>query len=290
MNYIEDFLKYLKIIRKHSEYTIENYRRDLLELYQFKNDFIHFSEYDRDCYLEYLYKRGLSRNSISRKLSSIRTFFHYMKEEEFVCENYFSEIRNPKKTIGLPKYAKDTDLERIFNVFDKSTPLGQRNSLLLEMLYATGVRVSELVSIKISDINFYDHTIKIIGKGKKMRMVFYGSYCEDMLNIYLNDGYCKLNSKNIDYLFLNKNGGRLSSRYVRVVLDDAVRKCQVDYHISPHTLRHTFATDLLNAGADLMTVKELLGHSSINTTGIYTHVSNEQLRKVYDFSHPRAKE
>ena len=290
MREIEDFLKYLKILRKHSDYTIDSYRNDLLELYNFKNDIVKINENDRDAYLEHLYERGLNRNSISRKLSSIRSFYNYLKEEGSIDNNYFKDIKNPKRVMALPKYTKNNDLEKMFLVYDRDNPLGQRNALVLEMLYATGVRVSELVNIKLEDINFYDRTIRILGKGKKMRMVFYGSYCEDILNIYLNDGYKKLNSKSSDYLFLNKNGGRLSSRYVAVIIDNAVRKCEIDYHVSPHTLRHTFATDLLNAGADLMSVKELLGHSSINTTSIYTHVTSEQLRKVYDYAHPRSKE
>ena len=290
MKYIEEFIKYLKIIRKHSEYTLINYKEDLIELYNFKNDLINYKEEDRDAYLEYLYNKKFNRNSISRKLSSIRTFYNYLKEEGYIKINYFKEIKNPKKIKSLPKYAKDNDLEKMFNSFDKKTPLGQRNSLILEMLYATGIRVGELVNIKLNDINTYNQSIKILGKGKKERIVFYGSYCEDALNLYISNGYKNLNTKKIDYLFLNKNGGKLSERYIRTIIDNAVRKCQIDYHISPHTLRHTFATDLLNQGADLMTVKELLGHSSINTTGIYTHVSIEQLKKVYEFAHPRSKE
>ena len=158
------------------------------------------------------------------------------------------------------------------------------------MLYATGIRVGELVNIKINDINPYNKTIKILGKGKKERVVFYGSYCEDALELYLHDGRDQLKKGPIDYLFLNKNGTRLSTRSIRNIIDASVRKCEIDYHISPHTLRHTFATDMLNAGADLMTVKELLGHSSINTTGIYTHVTSEQLKTVYNFAHPRSKD
>lgn len=289
MKYIEDFLKYLKIIKKHSEYTITNYQKDLIELYNFNNNILKLSEKDRDEYLEYLYKKKLNRNSISRKLSSIRSFYNYLKEENLIKENYFNEIKNPKKESTLPKYAKDNDLEKMFTIFNNETPLGQRNTLILETLYATGIRVGELVNIKVNDINKYEKSIKILGKGKKERIVFYGSFCEDALNLYLKDGYQKLNKKHSEYLFINKNGGKLSERYIRIIIDDAVRKCHIEYHISPHTLRHTFATDLLNAGADLMSVKELLGHSSINTTSIYTHVTTEQLKKVYEISHPRAK-
>lgn len=290
MKEILGYLNYLQVVKKYSDCTILGYKEDLLELYDFKNDVLKYSEEDVRDYLEYLYSRGLSRNTISRKLSSIRSFYRYIEDEGKVFQNYFKEVSNPKKKSLLPKYARDSDLEKMFHAFSLDDALGQRNALVLEMLYATGVRVSELVNICVGDINLYDKTIHILGKGRKERVVFFGSYCEDVLRKYLNDGYLKLNQKQSKYLFLNKNGEKLSSRYVRKIIDMAVLKCGVDYHISPHTLRHTFATDMLNNGADLMTVKELLGHSSVNTTGIYTHVSNERLRNVYEFAHPRGKE
>ena len=290
MKEILSYLNYLQVVKKYSNCTILGYREDLMELYDFKNDILHYEEKDVQDYLEYLYAKGLSRNSISRKLSSIRSFYHYLEDEGKKINNYFSEVPNPKRSSLLPIYAKDNDLEKMFHAFPLDNALGQRNTLLLEMLYATGVRVSELVSIRVSDINLYDKTIHILGKGRKERVVFFGSYCEDILRLYLSDGYKILNQKKSEYLFLNRNGGVLSGRYVRKIIDDAVFKCGVDYHISPHTLRHTFATDMLNHGADLMTVKELLGHSSVNTTGIYTHVSNERLKQVYEFAHPRGKE
>lgn len=290
MKYINDYLKYLKVIRKDSGYTIVNYQNDLLELYDFKRDLLDIDEDDVSDYLEFLYASGLNRNSIGRKLSAIRGFYRYLQKEGLVKRNYFKDIKGPKRLEGLPKYVKDSDLEKMFNCFDKESALGQRNALLLEMLYATGLRIGELVNIKINDIDEDSNEIRILGKGRKERIVLYGSYCEDALELYLNEGRDELNTKRSDYLFLNKNGGKLSDRYVRKIIDDVVRKCEIDYHITPHTLRHTFATDMLNSGADLMTVKELLGHSSINTTGIYTHVSNERLKKVYEFAHPRSKE
>lgn len=289
MTYIDKFIDYLKVIKKDSNYTLDNYRRDLLEFYQVFNNYLNIDKKDVSKYLEYLYSRGLSRNSISRKLSAIRSFYNYLVNEEVISVNYFKEISNPKRRDSLPKYVKDNDLEVMFNSFDMNNILDQRNRLILEVLYSTGIRVGELVNIKINDINGYDNTIKILGKGSKERIVMYGSFCEDILNIYLNDGRSKLDKNNSDYLFLNRFGNRLSDRYVREVIDNVVRKCEVDYRVSPHTLRHTFATDMLNAGADLVSVKDLLGHSSLNTTSIYTHVSNEQIRKVYEFAHPRAK-
>ena len=291
MKYIEKYLEYLKVVKKDSDYTISSYRNDLVELYDFYIDLLNLDEEVVRDYLEYLYARGLNRNSIARKISSIRRFYRYLQEEEIIKVNYFREVALPKRHESLPKYVKNSDIEKMFLCFERETPLGQRNALILEMLYATGVRIGELVNIKINDINLYDRTIKILGKGRKERIVVYGSYCEDALELYMRDGRRELEKKGqSEYLFLNKNGDRLSDRYIRKIIDSAVKTCEMDYHISPHTLRHTFATDMLNNGADLMTVKELLGHSSINTTGIYTHVSNEQLKKVYEFAHPRSKQ
>ena len=291
MKYIEDFIKYLKVVKKDSDYTLVSYKEDLLELYDFYTDLLDIKEEIVREYLEYLYHKGLNRNSISRKLSAIRSFYNYLLKEDIIKVNYFKEISNPKKAKSLPKYAKDDDLNKMFNSFDKTKPLDQRNSLIIEMLYATGARVGELVNIKLNDIDKYNNSIKILGKGSKERIVFYGSFCEDALNLYLNDGRNKLlKNKDNEYLFINKNGTRLSERYIREIINKLVRKCEIDYHITPHTLRHTFATDLLNNGSDLMSVKELLGHSTLNTTSIYTHVSNEQIKKVYNFAHPRARD
>ena len=291
MKYINNYLEYLKVVKKHSNYTITSYKVDLMELYDFNTDYINIDEDGIKDFLEYLYSKGLNRNSISRKICSIRGLFQYLHKEAIIKDNLFKEVISPKKNNSLPKYIKTNDIEKMFLCFDKEDCFNERNALILEMLYATGVRIGELINIKVSDINLYDRTIKIMGKGRKERIVIYGSFCEDALKKYLNDGRKILSKdKNCDYLFLNKNGGKLSARFIRKIIDDVVRKCEIDYHISPHTLRHTFATDLLNNGADLMTVKELLGHSSINTTGIYTHVSNEQLKKVYNFAHPRSKE
>ena len=291
MNYIEDFIKYLKVIKKDSNHTLINYKDDLIELHDFNTDLININEVLVSEYLEYLYSKGLNRNTISRKLSAIRSFYNYLLQNNIVKANCFKEISNPKKNKALPKYAKDNDLEKMFNSFDITKPLEQRNSLILEMLYATGIRVSELTNIKLNDIDKYNNSIKILGKGSKERIVFYGSFCEDRLNLYLSEGRkLILKNKKCDYLLINKSGNKLSERYIRKMIDNVVTKCEIEYHISPHTLRHTFATDMLNAGADLVSVKELLGHSNLNTTSIYTHVSNEQIKKVYNFAHPRAKE
>ena len=290
MDYINKFLKYLSVVKKYSDYTTTSYKIDLLELYDFTTDLINIDNIIVREYLDYLYSKNLKRNTISRKISSIRSFYNYLLNENIIKINYFKEISKIKKEGTLPKYIKDNDLEKLFNCFDKTKPLDQRNLLILEMLYSTGIRVGELVNIRLNDIDHFNKSIKILGKGKKERIVFYGSFCEDALDLYLNSGRRELLKQPNDYLLLNKNGTKLSSRYIGKMIDNVIKICEVDYHISPHTLRHTFATDMLNAGADLMSVKELLGHSSINTTSIYTHITNEQIKKVYDFAHPRSKE
>ncbi len=290
MKYINDFLEYLTVIKKHSDNTINSYKIDLIEFYEINNNLLNVSEDDVFRYLKYLYDRDLNRNSISRKLSSIRTFYNYLVNNDLVKINYFSDISNPKKNKSLPHYLKDDEINKLFSIPDTSTALGQRNLLIIEMLYATGVRVSELVNIKLKDIDIYNDSIKIMGKGNKERIVFFGSFCKSALEIYLDEGRKELDKKGSIYLFLNKFGNKLSDRMIRNILDDLILKAGVEKHVHPHMIRHTFATDMLNSGADLMTVKELLGHESINTTSIYTHVSNEQIRRVYENCHPRAKE
>lgn len=291
MKYIEKFLEYLKVNKKYSNNTIISYKDDVIEFYNIVDkDIININEDKVRIYLSYLYDKKLNRNTVSRKLSSIRNFYNYLYKMEIVNNNYFKEIHNPKKIQGLPQFLKEEEIDKLFEVPDTKTPLGQRNLLIIEMLYATGVRVSELVNIKIKDIDKYNESIKINGKGSKERIVFYGSFCKHSLEVYLKDGRSKLDKKNNEYLFLNKNGNRLSDRMIRNILDDLIIKSGVNKHIFPHMIRHTFATDMLNSGADLITVKELLGHENIDTTSIYTHITDEQIKKVYDNCHPRAKE
>ena len=212
----------------------------------------------------------------------------------FICHNiitinYFERISNPKKDIYLPKFLRDEELDKIFSICSCNTPINQRDTLIIELLYATGLRVSELVNIKIKDIDRNEKIIKVIGKGSKERIVLYNNHTKKAMDIYLGDGYHVFNKVNSGYLILNKDGNKLSERYVRNIINKLVRKAGLDIKISPHTLRHTFATDMLEEGADLMTVKELLGHESLNTTSIYTHITNEQIRKTYNMAHPRAK-
>lgn len=289
MKYLSEFLEYLKVVKKHSNNTIINYQVDILEFNDFmKGKILGISKEDVNDYLNYMYEMNASKSTISRKLSSLRTFYNYLISNGIVSTNYFSLVKNPRKDKSLPRYVNDSDIDKMFMIPDTRKPIGQRNLVIIRMLYATGVRVSELVNIKIKDINISERTIRILGKGSKERIVIFGINTSRELKKYLDDGRRKLDVRNSDYLFLNKDGNRLSDRYVRKIIDDIIVKASISMHVSPHMLRHTFATEMLNNGADLVSVKDLLGHESLNTTSIYTHVSDEMIRKVYDKAHPRA--
>ena len=291
---LNDYLDYLKYQKNYSDYTINNYKHDIIEYLEYiSSEGLEFKsiEYsDIRFFLMYLKDTKKDDNtSINRKLSSLRGFYKYLANEKIVKSNVFSLVNGPKKSKKLPRYFEYNELEELFNVPDTRTPLGQRDSLILEMLYATGVRVGELVNIKVSDIDLGRKNIIILGKGNKERYVTYGEYCEDILKTYLNTGRVSLNVKQSDYLFLNNNGGQLTDRGVRFILDKLIQKTSLNKNISPHMIRHSFATHLLNEGCDLLTVQKLLGHESIKATQIYTHVTTDRLKEVYFNSFPRAK-
>ena len=292
---LSEFLENIEYQKGYSENTIDNYEKDIEEFLNFleENNIKNLNKVDYNLvrkYLMYLYDRKLKRNSVSRKLSSLRSFFKYLCQKEIVDANPFNLISSPKKEKRLPKFLYNDEVEKVFNVPNLNTPLGIRDRLILELLYDTGIRVSELVNIKINDINKSNKTIKILGKGNKERIVMYGVYLEDILDKYLSYGRNSLlNSKKNSYLIINAKGENITTRGVRYIIDNIIKKACIKTHATPHTLRHTFATHLLENGADLLTVKELLGHSSLSSTQIYTHVTNERLRNVYLQTHPRAK-
>lgn len=240
--------------------------------------------------MNYLYDKKYSNKAIARHISSLRSFYKYLKKEGIVDNNPMVLISNPKIEKKLPKVVYPNELEDILNTPDINTPIGLRDALILELLYSTGIRVSELVNIKISDININKKEIRIFGKGSKERIVLYGTRCSDLLNKYLDNSRYTLYSEKYsnDYLLLSKTGKQINQREIRYIIDDVVNKTGLKLHISPHVLRHTFATDLLNNGADLRSVQQLLGHASLSTTTIYTHITNERLRSVYLSAHPRA--
>lgn len=284
---LDKFLNYLKN-KDYSLNTINAYRKDLTIFLKFSNNKINVDYNFLRTYLQFLYNKKYSNKSISRNISSLKSFYKYLVKFDIIKDNPCLFINFPKTEKKIPNFINYNDLEVLFKAPDKSDTLGLRNLLILELLYSCGMRVSELVNIKLSDIDFNNNRIYILGKGKKERYVLYGEVCSNILNDYLINSRPVLN-KNSEYLLLNKFGNKITDRSIRMIIDDIVKKSCLKLNISPHTLRHTFATHLLNEGADLKIVQELLGHENISTTGIYTHVSNEHLRKVYLEAHPRAR-
>ena len=291
MRYLEEYLKYLKYQKNYSIETIDSYEEDLVEFMDFLSrenlELLDVKYDDVRFFLMELDKKHNKASTVSRKLSSLRGFYKFLMNNDYTSNNPFSLIKTPRKEKRLPRFFYYNELEEMFNSIDISTTLGQRNRLILEVLYASGVRVSELVNIKLKDIN--DEEIKVLGKGNKERITRIGDYAREILDLYLSDGYKELNKKNSEFLFLNKDGGKLTTRGIRYILDEIIKNTNVKKKISPHMLRHSFATHLLNEGCDILSVQELLGHESLTATAIYTHVSTDRLKDVYFKTHPRAR-
>lgn len=286
-----DFLKHLEYERNYSKDTISSYGKDIEEylfyLKNFERSFLRIKYNDIKDYLTFLNNKKNNSATISRKISSLRSFYKYLVNEGLIDDNPFLSVKLPKKEKKLPRFFSYNELEELFSIPDINTPLGQRDRLILELLYATGVRVSELVNIKLNDIK--GREIKILGKGNKERYVEFGDYADEILQLYLSDGYRKLNKRNSDYLFLNKNYTNLTDRGVRFLLDKIIAETSINKNISPHMIRHSFATHLLNEGCDLLSVQQLLGHESLSATSIYTHITTDRIKDVYFKTHPRAK-
>ena len=291
--WLDSFVKYLEIEKNDSKYTIENYKLDIEEFLSYCRDnnikFFDISYKQARSYISYLYDIKKDKaTTISRKISAIRSFYKYLANNGY--ENYsFDLLKLPKKGRRLPKYLEYNELEEIFDIPDLNTPLGMRNALILELLYASGMRVGELVSIRVSDINHSNKTIKILGKGNKERIVYYNKITDNRLKLYLEEGRSILNKNNSEYLLLNKDGGVLTTRGVEFILNKIIEQTSLTKHITPHMLRHSFATHLLNEGCDLLSVQELLGHESLSATNVYTHITNDRIKDIYLKSHPRAR-
>ncbi len=278
MKDLGNFLEYLNKELNYSENTEISYREDITNFLNYlEKKQLNYKKIDGEIirdYLKYLDEAKLKNSTIARRISALRTFYNYLLNKNIVDTNFFNSIRNPKLEKKLPNYLSYEELAKILDNIDISTKIGLRNRLLVELFYATGCRVSEMINIKVSDINKSNNSIRIMGKGKKMRIVYFGEYARDYLDRYLP-------LIDTDYLFTQESGDKLSIHDVEYIISDLVKNLALKTHVTPHTLRHTFATHLLNNGADIKTVQELLGHSSLNTTGIYTHVSNERIKEVY---------
>lgn len=306
---IKEFLAHLKNERNQSEHTLRNYHIDLKQFFNFLKDNFPLVEedellrsIDRQAirqFLAFLYSKSLSRRSIGRKLSTIKSFFKFLKRRGIVEKLPTIGISSPKIPITRPKYLSVDDIFGLIHNLSQDDFFNLRDFTIVEVLYGTGIRVSELVSLNEADLNLNEASIKIRGKRKKERIVLFGEPALKAIKKYLEARRQFLFRKKLiektdepllTYpLFLNNRGRRISSRGVHYLIRKITRNCGILRHISPHTLRHTFATHLLDGGADLVSISELLGHENLSSTQIYTHISTAKLLEIYDKTHPRAK-
>ncbi|MYL45952.1 tyrosine recombinase XerC [Virgibacillus halodenitrificans] len=292
------FTTYLQIEKNASPYTVKYYLSDLEDFFCFlkEEEIPDIDDVDQAVirlFLTRLYNKQLDRRSVSRKVSSLRSFYKFMEREGLFTKNPFMNIKLPKTKKAIPGFLYSEELEKLFDVSDLTNPMGQRNQALLETLYATGMRVSECEKLKMKDIDFSIGTMLVQGKGRKERYIPFGRFAEIALETYINEGRQKLlenSNTSSQMVFLNSRGNPLTSRGIRLILNTMVEEAALTVHLHPHKLRHTFATHLLNEGADLRSVQELLGHENLSSTQIYTHVTKDHLRKVYMNSHPRANQ
>lgn len=297
-NNLNLFIEYLQIEKNYSQYTIVNYVADIEDFFAFMNEqallqLEDITYNDTRLYLTQLHKKEYSRKTVSRKVSSLRSFFKFLVREEKLNENPFSLVSLPKKEQKIPQFLYEEEIKKLFSISDCSTPLGQRDQALLEVLYGTGIRVSECCSIQLSDIDFFIGTVLVHGKGGKQRYVPFGSFAQEAIERFLNDGRPALTGKlqaddQHGFLFVNNRGKPLTERGVRYVLNEVIKKTSSTLHIHPHMFRHTFATHMLNEGADMRSVQELLGHAHLSSTQVYTHVTKDHLKRIYMSHHPRA--
>lgn len=285
---LERFAVYLEA-QNSSPHTVTNYRIDLEEFLVFSEgrslavmDYLFIRKY-----LAYLKERNYSKNTVARKLACIRSFFRYLVRENVLENNPAAQVATPKRDKRLPNFLEESEVGRLIDATSGGAFDQVRDRAILETLYGAGVRVSELVGLNVEDMDLLGGAFRIRGKGKKERLVPIGGKAQEALEKYLA-ARGKRKIKQAAALFLNKNGTRLSDRGVRRLLLKYARKVALQKMISPHTLRHSFATHLLDRGADLRSVQELLGHESLSTTQIYTHVSTKRLQEVYNKIHPRA--
>ncbi|KFE99311.1 integrase [Chryseobacterium formosense] len=292
---IKDFEIFLRFERNFSENTLDAYIRDIKKLKDYAVGDLENTGPEKITYdnlQEYIFKlskQKFSERSQARWISSIKAFFRYLLEDEIRDDNPSALLEGPKLGLYLPDTLSLTDIERIIEAIERGSDLGKRNHCIIEVLYGCGLRVSELIDIKISNINFKENYIKITGKGEKTRFVPLAQYTAKLLKEYINEvrSKSKVNKKHEDILFLNSRGTSMSRVIVFIIIKELTDKAGVSKKISPHTFRHSFATHLLQNGADLRYIQEMLGHSSITTTGIYTHLKTEELRDVILNYHPR---
>lgn len=283
--YIEKFIRYLEIEKNYSKHTIFSYRLDLEDFHKFlgdaaleKVDYLVLRKY-----LAVLKEKNLKSRSVSRRLSALRSFFKFLIREGYLKTNPITTISSPKQEKHLPLFLTEDEVSKLIEVVPTKDERGLRDRAVLETFYSTGIRVSELVGLSLEDIDFIGGIIKVLGKGRKERIVPIGDTAIKAIRAYLEERKAQSEA-----LFLNKSRKRITDRGIRNIVEKYIRLASIKHGVSCHTLRHSFATHLLNRGADLRSVQELLGHVNLSTTQIYTHLTTDRLKSVYDKAHPRA--
>jgi len=286
--YIEKFMRYMEIEKNYSPYTLLNYKLDLNDFNKFcgqisleKIDYLLLRKY-----LAVLKEKNLGNRTVGRHLSALRSFFRFLCREGYLKTNPILMLSSPKLDKHLPSFMTEEEVAKLIESAlpkDNRDELGLRNRAILETFYSSGLRISELVGLSLDDLDFISGIIKAKGKGKKERVVPVGDIALTAIRKYLDQ-----RKKQSNAVFLNKNGKRISTRGVRDVVEKYLKSAGIQRGVSPHTFRHSFATHLLDRGADLRTVQELLGHANLSTTQIYTHLTTEKLKNVYDKAHPHA--
>lgn len=302
MNYVtiesttvrDEYITYVRLEKNYSPYTISEYGKDIDAFLSFLKmegitDLNDVTYPVARLYVTTLYDNGLSRSTISRKISSVRSFFKFANARYNVTDYAFRSLHHPKKEERLPAFFYEGELSSLFSICEGEDRKSLRDRAILEMLYATGIRVSELTSIRLKDIDHHLGIVLVMGKGRKERYVPYGSFAEDALQAYMENSRLMLMKDKVhDQLFVNLRGDPLTDRGVRYILNAMMEQASLHSKIYPHMIRHSFATHLLSNGADMRAVQELLGHTHLSSTQVYTHVTKEHLRTTYMNTHPRA--
>ena len=290
--HIVAFLNSLIIEKGLSKNTIQSYESDIYQLYQWnisknKKRITEIKKIDTSQYISYLFSQNLKSTSVNRKISSLKTFFNFLLKKKLINANPFADQIMPKKPISLPKSISEDDVVKLLDAPKPDSLIGLRDKAMLELLYASGVRISELVNIKFSDLDLERNIIKVFGKGSKERLVPFGEDAAQCISAYIDETNKNKHKASIKYIFLNNSGPKISRHAFWHRLKEYCLEIGLKRDISPHTLRHAFATHLLNRGADLRSVQVLLGHSDLSTTQIYTHIAKQRLSELVKKHHPR---
>ncbi len=287
--FVGKFIKYLEVEKNYSEHTLRGYRTDLLELAGFLKDKEpkKVTHLDIRRFLAELKHRNCSKRTVVRKLGAIRSFFRFLFRDKHITRNPTEGIFTPKLDKKLPEFLDADKTLKLITAPPLDSLLGLRDRAILEVLYSTGIRVSELVGIDTDEVDLIAGAVKVRGKGKKERITLLGKEAQRAIRSYIDERKSQRSAAQ-QALFLNKNGKRLTDRSVRRIIDKYIRQCSIEQKISPHSIRHSFATHMLNNGADLRSVQELLGHKNLSTTQIYTHLGTQRIKEIYSKAHPRA--